>query len=88
KDVSTHNGEVDIDVLYTGTSSKQRNDLETVFDIIRELKKEKNSAEIDEVISLSQARGLSVDRAEEAISNLKRTGQIYEPSYKKLDVIR
>jgi replicative DNA helicase Mcm len=88
KDVSTHNGEVDIDVLYTGTSSKQRNDLETVFDIIKELKKEKNSAEIDEVISLSQARGLSVDRAEEAISNLKRTGQIYEPSYKKLDVIR
>ncbi|MCL5732439.1 MAG: minichromosome maintenance protein MCM, partial [Candidatus Thermoplasmatota archaeon] len=88
KDVSMNNGELDIDILYTGTSSKQRSDLETVFDIIREIKKEKNQADIDDVIAISASRGLTAERAVEAIARLKSAGQIYEPSYRKLDVIR
>ncbi len=83
-----NNGELDIDILYTGTSSKQRSDLETVFDIIREIKKEKNQADIDDVIAISASRGLTAERAVEAIARLKSAGQIYEPSYRKLDVIR
>ena len=88
RDVSMNNGELDIDILYTGTSSKQRSDLETVFDIIKELKKEKRQADVDEVIALSTARGLTQERATEAISRLKSAGQIYEPTYRKLDVIK
>ncbi len=88
KDVSMTNGEVDIDILYSGTSSKQRGDLELVFDIIKEIKKERHQAEIDEVISLSVSRGLTQERAMEAITKLKAAGQIYEPVYRKLDVIK
>ncbi len=88
KDVSMNNGELDIDILYTGTSSKQRSDLETVFDIIKELKREKKQADVDEVVAISTSRGLTQERAIDAIARLKSAGQIYEPSYRKLDVIR
>ena len=88
KDVSMTNGQVDIDILYSGTSSKQRSDLETIFDIIKELKEERGSADVDDVISLSSTRGLTRERALEAITKLKSAGQIYEPHFKKLDVIR
>jgi len=89
RDVSMTDGGVDIDILLSGTSSKQRNDLETVFDIIKQLKTEtKHAAEISEVISQAVSKGLTEERARDAIEHLKRSGQIYEPSYKKLDVIR
>lgn len=88
KDVSMTNGEVDIDILYSGTSSKQRGDLELVFDIIKEIKKERHQAEIDDVIALSISKGLTQERALEAITKLKAAGQVYEPFYRKLDVIK
>lgn len=88
KDVSMTNGEVDIDILYSGTSSKQRGDLELVFDIIKEIKKDRHQAEIDDVVALAISRGLTQERAMEAITKLKAAGQIYEPVYRKLDVIK
>ncbi|MCL4336412.1 MAG: minichromosome maintenance protein MCM [Candidatus Thermoplasmatota archaeon] len=88
KDVSMTNGEVDIDILYSGTSSKQRSDLEMVFDIIKDFKKDHHQAEVDDVVALSVSRGMTVERAMDAITKLKSAGQIYEPSYKKLDVIK
>ncbi len=88
KDVSMTNGEVDIDILYSGTSSKQRGDLEMVFDIIKEIKRERHNAEIDEVVAMSISKGLTQERALEAISKLKAAGQVYEPSFRKLDVIK
>ncbi|MEM3676096.1 MAG: minichromosome maintenance protein MCM, partial [Thermoplasmataceae archaeon] len=88
KDVSMTNGQVDIDILYTGTSSKQRSDLELVFDVIRDLKTEKNRADLDDVIALCVNKGLTQERVLEAIARLKSAGQIYEPQFKKLDVIR
>lgn len=88
KDVSMTNGEVDIDILYSGTSSKQRGDLELVFDIIKEIKKERRQADLDDVLALSISRGLTQERAMEAIAKLKSAGQVYEPSYRKLDVIK
>lgn len=88
KDVSMTNGEVDIDILYSGTSSKQRGDLELVFDIIKEIKRERRQAEVDDVLALSVSKGLTQERALEAIAKLKSAGQVYEPSYRKLDVIK
>lgn len=88
KDVSMTNGEVDIDILLSGTSSKQRGDLELVFDIIKEIKKERRQAEVDDVIALAISRGITQERALEAIAKLKTAGQIYEPVYRKLDVIK
>jgi replicative DNA helicase Mcm len=88
KDVSMTNGQVDIDILYSGTSSKQRSDLESVFDIIKELKEDHGNADVDDVINMSMSRGMTKERCLEAIAKLKSAGQIYEPHFKRLDVIK
>ena len=88
RDVSTSNGELNIDILYTGMSSKQRNEAEKVLDIIKELKDEKKVADIEEVIRVAIARGITKENVETAITKLKNQGQIYEPGYGKIGVIK
>lgn len=87
KDVSMTNGVVDIDILLSGTSSKQRGDFEKVFDIIKEIKKEGHTPTIDDVTALATSRGMTEESTLEAISKLKKMGQIYEPGLGKVDVI-
>ncbi|BAB60203.1 DNA replication initiator [Thermoplasma volcanium GSS1] len=87
-DVSTENGKMDIDIIYTGSSSKQRNEMETVLDIIKEIKEEKGIAEVSDVIGVAESKGITAKKAEEAILKLKNAGQIFERSYGKLDVIK
>ncbi len=87
KDVSMTNGVVDIDILLSGTSSKQRGDFEKVFDIIKEIKKEGHTPTIDDVTALAVSRGMTEESTLEAISKLKKMGQIYEPGLGKVDVI-
>ncbi len=87
KDVSMTNGVVDIDILLSGTSSKQRGDFEKVFDIIKEIKKEGHVPTIDDVTALATSRGMTEESTLEAISKLKKMGQIYEPGLGKVDVI-
>jgi len=86
-DVSMDNGKMDIDIIYTGASSKQRNDMETVLDIIKQLKSEKGMAEVADVINVAMSRGMTQKKAEEALLKLKNAGQIFEKSYGKIDVI-
>ncbi len=89
KEVSSMNGKVDIDILNTGISSKQRNELEIVLSIIKEVKEEdKKAPEIDKILEILKSRGISKDRAETDIAKLKTMGQIYEPSNKRIDVIK
>jgi len=88
RDVSTSNGELNIDILYTGMSSKQRNEAEKVLDIIKELKDEKKVADIEEVIRVAISRGITKENVETAITKLKNQGQIYEPGYGKIGVIK
>ncbi len=86
-DVSSENGKTDIDIIYTGNSAKQRNELESVLDIIKQIKSEKGAVEVADVISMAASKGVSAKRTEEAIVKLKNAGQIFEKSYGKLDVI-
>ncbi len=89
KEVSSMNGKVDIDILNTGISSKQRNELEIVLSLIKEAKEEEKKApEIDKIFEILKSRGISRDRAEIDISKLKAMGQIYEPSNKRIDIIK
>ncbi len=89
KEVSSMNGKVDIDILNTGISSKQRNELEIVLSLIKEAKEEEKKApEIDKIFEILKSRGISKDRAEIDISKLKAMGQIYEPSNKRIDIIK
>lgn len=88
RDVSTSNGELNIDILYTGMSSKQRNEAEKVLDIIKEIRDEKKVADIEEVIRIAVSRGIPKENVEIALAKLKNQGQIYEPGYGKIGVIK
>ena len=88
KDVSMNNGVVDIDILLTGMSSGQRTDAETVYDIIKELKREKKRApSIQDVADRASSKGMSKDKVTNSIAKLKAEGFIYSPDNdKKVDV--
>ncbi|WP_237698754.1 minichromosome maintenance protein MCM [Picrophilus oshimae] len=89
KDVSAINGKVDIDILNTGMSSRQRNEAELIMDVIKELKNEnKRPPEIDDVIEYLASRGISRKDAENSIQKLKIGGFLYEPSSNRIDVIK
>jgi replicative DNA helicase Mcm len=90
KEVSAMNGQVDIDILNTGISTKQRTELEVVLSAIKEAKEnsgEKRAPEIETVIEILKQKGISRERAETDLARLKSDGFIYEPSNKRVDVI-
>ncbi len=89
REVSSMNGKVDIDILNSGISSRQRSELEIVLGVIKELKEAKNRApEVKEVLDELQARGISRERAESDIEKLNSMGEIYRPSDKRIDVLK
>ena len=88
KDVSMTNGQVDIDILYSGTSSRQRNEMQLVLDIIRDITSSGNSyAEVEDVMLTATQKGLSQEEVLSVLAKLKSAGQIYEPHYHKLSLV-
>ncbi|HKJ96688.1 MAG TPA: ATPase, partial [Thermoplasmataceae archaeon] len=88
KDVSMNNGVVDIDILLTGMSSGQRNEVETVHDIIRDMKREnKRAPTVQSVIETAVSRGISKERVTTIINNMKKNGMIYSPNDRTVDLV-
>lgn len=88
KDVSMNNGVVDIDILLTGMSSGQRNEVETIHDIIRDLKREnKKSPTIQTVIDAAISRGIPKERIMSTINSMKKSGMIYAPTDRTIDLV-
>ncbi|MFB6097225.1 MAG: minichromosome maintenance protein MCM [Haloferacaceae archaeon] len=80
--VDPETGEFDADVVETGTSKTQRDRKMNLRKLIGEIESEyEEGAPVDEVIE--QARdvlGIDEGKAEKEIENLKRKGELYEPS--------
>lgn len=81
KDVSSEEGGVDIDLLMTGTSARQRSDLEIIYDVIATLKgKDTGLVKEEEVITEAMNRGISKEKGASVINNAKKRGVLYSPS--------
>ncbi len=87
ENVSSVDGVIDTNIIMTGTTSRQRGELESVFLIIKELLKESNYAEVSDVIAEGKLRGMDENKIRGIISKLKSDGQIYEPFDNKLKVV-
>ncbi len=87
ENVSSVDGIIDTNIIMTGTTSRQRGELESVFLIIKDLLKESNYAEVSDVIAEGKLRGLDENKIRGIISKLKSDGQIYEPFDNKLKVV-
>ncbi|HII82635.1 MAG TPA: minichromosome maintenance protein MCM, partial [Ferroplasma sp.] len=89
KDVSSMKGKVDIDILNTGISSSERHELEVVYETIKEIKANIGRfPDLQHVLDALQNKGINNGQAMSDLERLKAMGQIYEPTAKKIDVIK
>jgi len=86
-DVASDEGKIDADIINVGMSSRQRNDLETVYFIVKKLMGKEGYAPMSEVEKEAKNMGINEARTKSLISKLKSQGQVYEPSDGKLRAI-
>jgi len=78
--VDTETGKIDIDVLMTGSSRSQREKLQKVLDIIRELETEYGgAAPVEQIKRMAETDGISQSFVEKMIEEELRRGHLYEP---------
>ncbi len=78
----------DIDMQWTGESSRKRSTRKTVAMVMDELFKEKDRISFEEIWELVESRGVSKEDLEETLQKMKRSGEIYEPSHEKYEKVR
>jgi len=73
-------GELDADVVETGTSKSQRDRVKDLLDIVAEIESEYDEgAPVDVVIDRAEEVGISEGKAEHEIDKLKQKGELYQP---------
>ena len=78
KDMET--GQIDIDLIGSGISAKQRNKITVVKDIIGDLEnKIGKTIPINDLIEAANKQGLEGEDIDEVIEKLKRSGDLFEP---------
>lgn len=73
-------GRLDIDMLTSGQSTSQTNQLKGVLGIVQRLNQEHDKVLLEQVFGEAEKIGLDREKTREIISKLKRTGDLYEPS--------
>jgi replicative DNA helicase Mcm len=73
-------GELDADVVETGTSKSQRDRIKNIRGIIADLESEYDEgAPVDVVVERAEEVGMEASKAEHEIEKLKQQGEVYEP---------
>jgi replicative DNA helicase Mcm len=79
--VDPESGEFDADVVETGTSKSQRDRIKNLTGLIEEIESEyEEGAPVDVVLDRAEEVGMDASKAEHEIEQLKRKGEVYEPS--------
>ncbi len=75
-------GHFDIDIIATGVSRSQRDQLVIVRDVIRSLSEESDKgAALPDIVRESSTRGVEKDKVQAIVVKLKRDGVVYELQY-------
>ncbi len=78
--IDPETGEMDADVVETGTSKAQRDRIKTVKTVIEDLEmKHEEGAPMEKVLEILSEDGMPEARAEDEIENLRKKGEVYEP---------
>ncbi|MEI8364297.1 MAG: minichromosome maintenance protein MCM [archaeon] len=72
-------GVIDIDILTTGQSQSERNFMKNITKLIRDLTVDGNPVPVSKVLELAVKENMPEERVREAISKLKKIGDLYEP---------
>jgi replicative DNA helicase Mcm len=85
--VSGEGGRVDIDIITTGVSHSQREQMIVLRDILRELAGEDGTADLEDIVQLAEQRGIPVAQAEKILKRWKEEGEVYTPTEGKFRVV-
>ncbi|MCJ2669027.1 MAG: minichromosome maintenance protein MCM [Candidatus Thermoplasmatota archaeon] len=80
-------GRFDIDIIVTGTSTSQREHMMALRDIIRELSDEEDSADISDIISMAEEKGMHSSRVESLLKRWSQEGEVYSPSKNRYKLV-
>jgi len=72
-------GVIDIDILTTGQSQSERNFMKNITKLIRDLTVDGNPVAVSKVLEMAVKENMPEERVREAISKLKKIGDLYEP---------
>lgn len=79
--VDPESGDIDVDILETGTSHSQRERIRMLKAIVADLEKKHDAgAPVDEMRELFVERGIAESKFEPTVDKLRQKGEIYEPS--------
>ncbi|MCI2412991.1 MAG: minichromosome maintenance protein MCM [Cuniculiplasma sp.] len=80
KDVASDDEGVDIDLLMTGTSARQRSDLEIIYEIIADLKGSDGSlVKEQDILRSAMERGIPREKFAKSLERARETGYLYSP---------
>jgi len=85
--VDIESGRVDIDKIITGVTKTQRDKIQVLLGIIRELEKEYRMAKKDEILRMAEKKGIEKADVERLLQLLKKNGEIYEPTNDNFKVV-
>jgi replicative DNA helicase Mcm len=74
-------GKVDIDIITSGQAHSKTNELKKVLMIILGKAKEMDLVPLDDVYAEAASEGIDKSKVSEYVGELKRRGEIYEPTY-------
>jgi len=78
-------GELDADMIETGTSKSQRDRIKSIKALIETIEEEYDEgAPVDVVVERAEEQGMEVSTAEHEIDKLKQKGEVYEPKTEHL----
>ena len=80
-------GRFDIDIIVTGTSTSQREHMVALRDIIRELSGEEDSADVSDIISMAEEKGIHSSRVESLLKRWSQEGEVYSPSKNRYKLV-
>ena len=73
-------GELDADMIETGTSKSQRDRIKSIKTLIETIEEEYDEgAPVDVIIERAEEQGMDHSKAEHEIDKLKQKGEVYEP---------
>jgi len=77
--IDTSTGKIDIDVIMTGIPKSLRDIMQTVISTVAEMEKETGFVEEAPLYEALKEKGVEVERARAAVSQLLRQGVLYAP---------
>jgi len=85
--VAGEEGRFDIDIIQTGISQSQREQIISIRDIINELAGPEGVADYEDIVRIAQERGIPPAKVDAWLKRWAQEGEIYSPAKNKYKLV-